>query len=189
MNKQKKLELVAKEIKNCKICKQGKIGKPVPGEGNPDAKVVFLGEAPGRTEAETGRPFVGRSGQLLRGKIRDIGLNESEVFITSPVKYLPKKGTPSKSDIAHGKIHLSKQLGIINPQFIVLLGNTAAIGVLEKKFPAAKWHGKTIKKDDKTYFFSFHPAAAIRFPQIRKCFIKDMSKFKKILGESGIISP
>jgi DNA polymerase len=66
MDKQEQLEKVAATIRRCKICRQDKIGKAVPGEGNPNADIVFIGEAPGKNEAETGRPFVGRSGQLLR---------------------------------------------------------------------------------------------------------------------------
>ena len=92
----------------------------MPGEGNPDAHIIFLGEAPGKNEAATGRPFIGRSGQLLRKMIRSLGLKESDVFITRPVKYLPDRGTPSKEQIAHGRTHLTKQLTVINPKIIVL---------------------------------------------------------------------
>src|SRR5580704_5798504 len=104
MNKQQALDKIAKEIENCKLCKVGKNGMAVPGEGNPDAAIAFIGEAPGRQEAATGRPFIGRSGQLLRSLIRGIGLNEEDVYITSPVKYLPDRGTPTSQDIAHGRI-------------------------------------------------------------------------------------
>ncbi len=120
-DKQKKLEAIAREIEKCRQCRKGKHGKAVPGEGSPNAKIAFIGEAPGREEAKTGRPFIGRSGKLLRSLIRDAGLREQDVFITSPVKYLPDRGTPSADDIAHGRIHLSKQLDIIDPKFVVLL--------------------------------------------------------------------
>src|SRR5437762_582030 len=107
MNKQKALDEIAKEIEKCEVCKVGKTGVAVPGEGNPDADIVFIGEAPGKTEAKTGKPFVGRSGQLLRSLIREIGLDDvKDVFITSPVKYLPLRGTPTPQDIAHGRVHL-----------------------------------------------------------------------------------
>src|SRR6266498_2582201 len=123
MDKQKELDKLAHEIAQCKICKVGKSGMVVPGEGNPDADVVFIGEAPGRQEAATGRPFIGRSGQLLRKMIREIGLDdEKDVYITSPVKYLPDRGTPTSSDIAHGRIHLMKQFAIIKPKVVMLLG-------------------------------------------------------------------
>ncbi len=83
MNKQQALEKIAEEIRNCEICKQGKSGKAVPGEGNPDADIVFIGEAPGKTEAVTGRPFVGRSGKLLRLLIQEIGLIRHTHFLSS----------------------------------------------------------------------------------------------------------
>ncbi|MFZ5845746.1 MAG: uracil-DNA glycosylase, partial [Patescibacteria group bacterium] len=106
MSKRRNLSTIAREIKECQTCKVGKVGKSVPGEGNPNAKIVFIGEAPGRQEAKTGRPFVGRSGQFLRQLIRQIDLREEDVFITSPVKYLPKRGTPLVEDIKHGREHL-----------------------------------------------------------------------------------
>jgi DNA polymerase len=184
MNKQKELDKVAEEIEACGVCKVGKVGVAVPGEGDADASVVFIGEAPGKTEAKTGRPFVGRSGQLLRKMIQGIGLNdEKDVYITSPVKYLPEKGTPSPGEIAHGRIHLMKQLEIIDPKVIVLMGSVAAQGVLEQKIPVKTEHGKTIKKDGKTYFITVHPAAGLRFPPLRKIFIQDFSQLKMLLAK------
>lgn len=182
-----RLEVIAREIENCKICKKNKSGKAVPGEGNPDADVVFIGEAPGKQEAKTGRPFVGRSGKFLRSLIREIiGFKEDKVFITSPVKYLPDRGTPTSKDIAHGRVHLLKQLEIIDPKVIVLLGSVAAQGVLDQKIPIRANHGKILLRqltdqDDKMYFVTFHPSAALRFPQIKKLIIDDFQKLRSIL--------
>lgn len=184
MNKQQELNKIAKEIENCKICKVGKNGMAVPGEGNPDAEVVFIGEAPGRQEAATGRPFIGRSGQLLRNLIRGIGLDdEKDVYITSPVKYLPDRGTPTSADIAHGRIHLMKQFAVIQPKFVMLLGRVAAEGVLEKKVKVATEHGQIIEeKDGIKYFLTLHPAAALRFPQKYKPSLEeDFKKLQKLL--------
>ena len=124
--KQRELEKVAKQIKNCKICKEDKIGKAVPGEGNPDADVVFLGEAPGKKESASGRPFIGPAGKILRALIAEAGLKDEDVFITSPVKYLPTYVTPTAADVEHGRVHLFEQLDIICPKVIVLLGRVAA---------------------------------------------------------------
>lgn len=197
MNKQKELDKIAKEIEKCKVCKEGKTGLAVPGEGNPDADIVFIGEAPGKKEAVTGRPFIGRSGQLLRSLIREIGLDdEKDVYITSPVKYLPAGrqglpgGTPTPQDIAHGRTHLMKQLKIINPKIVVLLGRVAAEGVLQRKVAVVKERGHVI--DDPTssgkaglrgarqiiYFLTYHPAAALRFPVKFKSLLKD--DFQKV---------
>ncbi len=186
MNKQAVLFKIAKEIENCKICKEKKSGKAVPGEGNPNADIVFIGEAPGKTEAKTGRPFVGRSGKFLRSQIRAIGLKEENVFITSPVKYLPDRGTPTPMDIAHGRIHLEKQLEIIDPKIIVLMGSVAAQGVLQEKVPVKTKHGTTIQKNGKTYFLTVHPAAGLRFPPLRKIFIEDFQKLKALLKRSTV---
>jgi uracil-DNA glycosylase family 4 len=185
MDKQKALDKIAKEIENCKICKVGKGGKAVPGEGNPDADVVFVGEAPGRQEAATGRPFIGRSGQLLRNLIRGIGLDDvKDVYITSPVKYLPDRGTPTSADIAHGRIHLMKQFAIIQPKFVMLLGRVAAEGVLGKKVKVATEHGQIIdKKEGIKYFLTLHPAAALRFPlKYKPPLEEDFKKLQKLLS-------
>ena len=183
MSKASELLAIAKEIELCKVCKKGKIGVAVPGEGNPDARIVFIGEAPGKNEAKSGRPFIGRSGNLLRKTIREVlGLDdEKDVYITSPVKYLPERGTPTPADIAHGRIHLMKQLDSIDPQIIVLMGSVAAQGVLEQKIPVKTEHGKVIEKNGKKYFITVHPAAGLRFPPLRKTFLDDFSTLKHLL--------
>lgn len=181
MNKSLELTKIASEIERCRICKKGKSGKAVPGEGNPDADIVFIGEAPGREEAKTGRPFVGRSGQLLRSMIRSIGLQEEDVFITSPVKYLPDRGTPTMEDIKHGRVHLEKQLAVIRPKIIVLLGNTAVKALFDTSIPVLKHHGTFIKKDGQEYMCLLHPAAVIRFPKYRPVFEEDFSKLQSFL--------
>ncbi|HUD44541.1 MAG TPA: uracil-DNA glycosylase [Patescibacteria group bacterium] len=182
MSKQQQLDQIANEIKNCKLCQKDSIGLPVFGEGNPDAKIMFIGEAPGKQEATTGRPFIGRSGKFLREQIKAIGLTEDEVYITSPVKYLPERGTPSKEQIAHARTHFLKQIEIIDPQFMVLMGKVAAWGVLNREIAVAKMHGQTLQENGKTYFFMYHPAAAIRFFKFRQTFIDDFQKLKGLLS-------
>jgi uracil-DNA glycosylase len=78
--KQQALQDIAEEIAKCRVCKKDKVGLPVPGEGNPDADIVFLGEAPGKNEAKTGRPFIGRAGKLLRELIKEAGLGRERCF-------------------------------------------------------------------------------------------------------------
>lgn len=181
MNKRSALAKINSEISNCARCHKGTTGLPVPGEGNPNADIVFIGEAPGKEEAKSGRPFIGRSGKLLRGLIKDAGLKEKDVFITSPVKYLPKRGTPTKEDIKHGFTHLDKQLEIINPKAIVLLGKTAAYAFFQKSFPILKDHGRIITKDNKKYFLTLHPAAVVRFPKYKKLISEDFNKLKELI--------
>ena len=181
MNKQDQLKRIADEIECCRMCKSGKSGKAVPGEGDPNADIIFIGEAPGRKEAETGRPFVGRSGQLLRKLIRETGLKEDEVFITSPVKYFPDRGTPTTKDIKHGRKHLFKQIDIINPKFIVLLGNVACKGVLGETIPVLSNHGRIIIRESKTYFITLHPAAVLRFPKYLPTIKSDFKKLRSLI--------
>lgn len=184
MTKKEKLEQIAKEIEQCAICKQDKSGVAVPGEGSPDADIVFIGEAPGKQEAKTGRPFIGRSGQLLRKLIKEACINEDNVFITSPVKYLPDRGTPTKADIIHGMIHTQKQLDIIDPKVIVLLGIVAAQGILNEKLPINKMHGEIIERNGKKYVVMFHPAAALRFRPIKEKLLKDFEKLKEMINKT-----
>lgn len=181
MNKSKALEKIAEEIRCCRTCKRGKIGVAVPGEGNPDADIVFLGEAPGKEEAKCGRPFVGRAGKILRALIADAGLKDADVYITSPVKYLPKYVTPKPADIAHGRKHLQKQLAIIKPKIVVLLGNTACQAMLGEKFAIALVHGTMIERDNLRYLICYHPAAQLHQPRVRPLLIQDFKKLKKML--------
>ena len=185
MKTKRALDEIAEEIKKCSVCKEGKTGVAVPGEGNPDADIVFIGEAPGKKEAVEGRPFIGRSGQLLRSLIREIGFDdERDVYITSPVKYLPLRGTPTPQDIAHGRTHLMKQLAVIRPKFIVLLGRVAAEGVLQQKVAVVKERGSVIvEKDGIKYFLTYHPAAALRFPvKFKPRLREDFTKVGKMIA-------
>jgi DNA polymerase len=184
MDQEQKLQKIAGEISRCRVCREDCSGMPVPGEGSADARVVFIGEAPGREEAKTGRPFVGRSGKLLRQTIRDIGLDESAVFITSPVHYLPDRGTPSRSMVMHGREHLFKQLAVIEPEIVVLLGNTACTALLDSKVEITKQHGTTVLKDDQTCFITVHPAYAIRFAAGKKMLREDFNLLKKLIAAS-----
>jgi uracil-DNA glycosylase family 4 len=184
MDKQQSLRKIADEIARCRFCKKGGTGKAVPGEGNPDARVVFIGEAPGKEEAKIGRPFVGRSGRFLRQAIKDIGLAEDDIFITSPGHYLPLRGTPTKETIVHGREHLFKQLGIIEPEIIVLLGATACLAMLDRKVETAREHGTVLERDGIRILLTFHPAYAMRFPDGKKGFLRDFQKLKKLLSGS-----
>jgi uracil-DNA glycosylase family 4 len=181
MDKKEALEKIAKQIEQCRECKIGKSGLAVVGEGNPDADVVFLGEAPGKNEAKTGRPFIGRSGALLRKFIHDIGLVESEVYIASPVKYLPDRGTPTKKDIQHGRKHLNDQLAVIDPKIIVLLGATAAYAIFERVVPIMKEHGSIVKQNNRTYLLTLHPAAVLRFPKYASLMKEDLKKVSRLI--------
>ena len=182
MTKQEKLQNIAQEIEVCSPCKVGKHGKAVPGEGNANAEVMFVGEAPGRTEAESGRPFIGRSGKLLRKMITDAGLQEAEVFITSPVKYLPDYITPTPKDIEHGYTHFGKQIEIIDPKIIVLLGRVACLAVLKQNISVVLRHGEMVEENGRKYFITVHPAAALRFTKMKVTLEEDFKNLKKLIS-------
>jgi len=182
MGKLEELNRVADEISRCEECKRDKSGLPVPGEGNPDANVIFLGESPGFQESKTGRPFVGRAGKFLTKMLDSIGIERKNVYITSPVKYFPGRRAPTDEEIYHGRIHLLKQIEIINPKLIVLLGNVASKAMFpDNKMFVSKIHGKAIEKDGRTYFPTFHPSAAMRFTKMRMKMEEDFEKLKKLI--------
>ncbi|MBP9813656.1 uracil-DNA glycosylase [Candidatus Woesebacteria bacterium] len=178
--KQKRLNEIATQITNCIECKIDKIGVAVAGEGNPDADVVFIGEAPGKQESVSGRPFIGRSGQLLRGLIRESGFIEADVFITSPVKYLPKRGTPTQKEIDHGRLHLMAQFEVIQPKIVILLGSTACKAVLGEAKKVLKEHGTMFEKDGVRYLITIHPAAVLRFPKYKPLMVGDFKKIRSL---------
>ncbi|GAC1412481.1 MAG: uracil-DNA glycosylase [Candidatus Doudnabacteria bacterium] len=182
--KQQQLDLIAEEIENCKLCKKNTIGKAVPGEGNADADIIFIGEAPGKNEAETGKPFIGRAGKLLRAGIASLGIKDEEVFITSPVKRLPKHITPTFAEIEHGKKHLLKQFNIIDPKIVVLLGRVGALAMLGKNLQMTKEHGKILNGEDgRLYFLMLHPAAPLHSPKLRVELDSDFKKLKALLNK------
>jgi uracil-DNA glycosylase family 4 len=172
---------IAEEIAKCKICKKGKFGLPVPGEGNPNTKIMFLGEAPGPSESKIGRPFVGRSGKFLTKMLEKIGIKREDVFITSPVKYYPGKRAPDLEEIRHGMTHTRKQIEAIKPKIIVLLGNVAVKALIDEKLRISDIHGKLIEKEGVNYFPTFHPSAAMRFTKVRLKMEEDLKKLKTIL--------
>ncbi len=168
MEKASALAKIAEEVERCEVCKRDAIGRAVPGEGNADADVMFVGEAPGKKEAETGRPFVAQSGRVLDRLLASTGLSRDDVFITSPVKYLPRRGTPAQEDIAHGRMHLMRQIDIIDPRLIVLMGRVAARAVLGRDIAIRSEHGQVVERQGRTYFLTFHPAAVLHNPSLSK---------------------
>lgn len=183
MDKASALARIAEDIERCESCKRDAIGRAVPGEGNPNAAVMLVGEAPGKKEAETGRPFVAQSGRVLDRLLATLELSRADVFITSPVKYLPKRGTPSPEAIAHGRTHLRQQLDVVAPRLVVLMGRVAARAVLDSDVAVMKEHGRVIEQDGRTYFLTFHPAAMLHNPSVAKDLDADFQHLHDLLGD------
>ena len=150
-------------------------------DGNKDAKVMVVGEAPGRTEDKLQKPFVGRAGKLLDSLLESINLNRSKVYITNVVNYRPDKNRkPTTEEIDEFKKLLFKHIEIINPKCILLLGATAASAVLNHIGPLSEVRGKWKNiKIINSYFAiltTFHPAFLLRRPEKIICVKKDLVK-------------
>jgi len=176
MNKEKELEKLHQEIKNCKKCPLWKLRKnAVPGEGPANAKIFICGQAPGVEEDKTGRPFIGKAGKFLNELLKIASIEREKVFITSPLKCLPQpppNRKPKKEEIEACLPYLKRQIEIINPKYFILLGEVA-FSVFFPKEKLTDFRGKWIEKDGKFYFPTYHPAAGLRFPKIRKILEKD----------------
>mgnify|MGYP001491615054 FL=1 len=182
MKKKLALELIQQNVKICKKCNLCSTRKnAVPGEGNVNADIVFIGEAPGKNEDLHGRPFVGAAGKKLDDALENSGLARNDVYITNIVKCKPPKNRiPNYEEKTMCSNYLEHELSIINPKIICLLGNTAFNTILEGN-EISKNHGKLIYKEKRTYFVTFHPAAIIYNQKLEKVFKNDIKKLVKTL--------
>jgi DNA polymerase len=156
------------EFEICRECTQ-----LVPGEGNPEAQVVLVGEAPGATEDLVGRPFVGAAGRLLDDLLDAAGLRRDDVFITNLVKARPPGNRdPRAAEIAHHRPWLEAELRTIGPRLVVPLGRHALMGFTRGATISAV-HGRTIPASGHTLFPMFHPAAALRSTTVRRLAFND----------------
>ncbi len=183
--KQEKLDAIAKRMAGEIVYELAKHANLVPGEGNPDAHVMFIGEAPGADEDRLKRPFVGRSGQLLRQSIRKIGWKEEDVYITNVVKHRPPNNRdPFPDEIAENKVFLDEQIAVIDPIVIVTLGRfSMAKFFAEEKI--SRIHGKVFKvtyQEKKRFVYPlYHPAAALRSTALKTQFELDFQKLPTIV--------
>jgi uracil-DNA glycosylase family 4 len=182
MTRKKQLEELHKDIRKCTLCPLHETRtNAVPGEGPATSRVMFVGEAPGAREDESGSPFVGKSGALLTLMIQEIGLSRDTVFITSILKSRPPKNrTPTQIEISACRPYLERQIEIIDPQVVVLLGRVA-ISALIGPWKVSEAHGKFYETDDRKYFMTYHPAAALRFPTIKSAMRKDFQTLSQEL--------
>lgn len=187
MTKKKKLDtLNAKMIKECSCSLRAQAKRAVPGEGNPEAEIIFIGEAPGAKEDEEGRPFVGAAGKFLNEMLSSIHLKREDIYITNIVKYRPPDNRdPTSEEIASCEEWLMEQIKIIQPKIIVTLGRHAFGYFLPgKKISEAHGHAfrKTFPDIGMLVFFAlYHPAAALYNGSMRETLIKDFQKIPKVL--------
>ena len=164
---------IAKDCTKCQLA--GTRTNVVFGEGNPNARLVFVGEAPGADEDAQGLPFVGRAGQLLTRIIEAIKLRRSDVYICNILKCRPPGNrTPSLIEIECCIPYLMKQLDAINPRIICALGNVAAQTLLNTKSPMNRMRGRFHKFRDILLMPTYHPAALLRNPAYKKFVWEDV---------------
>jgi len=184
MTKEEALALVAKRVAECDSCKYIPNQNPVPGEGNPDAQIMFIGEAPGKKENETGRPFVGAAGKFLEEMLNSIGLERSDVFIGNVIKYQPPGNRdPSTEEISHQLPFLLKQIAIIKPKLICFLGRHSMGALLKDVGTISQIHGELIEKDGQFYLPLYHPAAALYNGGMRQTLLEDFQKIPAYMDQ------
>jgi DNA polymerase len=156
------LEKISEEVTGCPLCKLARTRKnAVPGEGQLSAKIMFVGEAPGKSEDEKGRPFVGAAGKILDEMLAKAGIPRSQVFITNVVKCRPPNNrVPEPDEVAACMPYLNRQIALIRPRIICILGRTAYSSILGGGSITAN-RGKIIERGSQKYFLTIHPAAAI----------------------------
>ncbi|MCW3992616.1 MAG: uracil-DNA glycosylase [Candidatus Bathyarchaeota archaeon] len=186
---------ISEEISNCRRCGlcDGR-RNPVVGEGNLDATVAFIGEAPGRREDETGRPFVGAAGRLLDRLLSNVGLGRGDVYISNVLKCRPPNNRRPRLEEARACApHLERQLGIIEPRVIAPMGNSA-IGYLMRRFgltPAyiGQIHGRHFEAEAPwgrlTLSPLYHPAAALYNKDLGRVLEEDFESLRLLLGRVG----
>ncbi len=180
----KTLKQIADEIKAhtgcgfepCETCTQ-----PVPGEGNPGAEIMFVGEAPGKNEDLQGRPFVGAAGKLLDELIASIGLSREDVFIGNVLKHRPPGNRdPKPEEVAHEWPWLEEQVAAIQPKLMVLLGRHA----MDRFLPdckISKDHGRGKRYRGQVYYPVYHPAAALYTGTLKQTLFDDFARIPALL--------
>ena len=178
------LESLQKQAQNCHLCELSKSRqKVVFGEGDPQADLLFIGEAPGATEDSSGKPFVGRSGELLTKMIENVlQISRSDVYITNIVKCRPPNNQVPTPTQAHTcQPYLLKQIELIKPKLIVTLGATAYHYLTGDETGITKIRGTLHKQDGYTIIPTYHPSYLLRNPSAKKEVFEDLLKVKDLM--------
>jgi len=197
---EKGLEALKEEIIKCRKCPlHATRNKAVPGWGNHRSDMVFIGEAPGREEDLEGIPFVGRGGKLLDEALKEAGTEREKVYITNLVKCRPPKNRrPRREEVFSCSDYLQREMLIVRPKVIVLLGSTAATYLYNESLPYRRIpkikkveenRGKpgttVIRGEAFPSFVTYHPAAALRKPGLKQEIILDIKKVLSFLRSSS----
>lgn len=190
-NKNQKLNEIAKEVASCKKCSLYKnTTRSVPGEGNPEAEIMFIGEGPGYWEDQRGVPFCGAAGKLLDELLAAIKIERKSVFIGNVVKHRPPENRePMPEEIEACRDFLDRQIEIIQPKLIVTLGRFSMMKFIPNG-KISQIHGlaRTIEFNNRKLMVlpMYHPAAALRRGEVMKDLKKDFTKIPPILAGKPI---
>ncbi len=197
VSKPDQLEAIAKRIRSRELDLE--IARtclnPVPGEGSPEADIMFVGEAPGAQEDRQGRPFIGASGKFLGEMLGSIGLSREKVFITNIVKFRPPDNRdPSKQEIKACLPYLIEQIHVIRPRLVVFLGRHS-MNVFFPKLKISEAHGVAIKDTvqagdlelkDQRFLPLYHPAAALYNGSMRATLLEDFARIPEIIKQTSL---
>ena len=181
---EKKLQEIKQQVIECTKCELSKTrNNSVAGKGNFKSDVIFVGEAPGKNEDLKGEPFIGIAGKKLSMALESAGITRDEVYITNIVKCRPPNNrVPTTNERETCKDYLKKEIEIIKPKVICILGNTAFGSLLDGK-EITKYRGKIVRKDNQLYFLTVHPAATIYNQKLIDVLKNDIEKLFKLIKE------
>lgn len=184
---------IKNQVVSCTLCSLCETRtNAVPGKGNNDAEIIFIGEAPGKFEDIKGEPFVGPAGKKLDEALSQSGFEKDSIYITNVVKCRPPNNRiPHTSEVESCHDYLYKEISLIKPLIICVLGNTAYRSLLGGS-NISKNRGKIISKKGNLYFLTYHPAATIYNKDLFFVLKKDLEKLKKIitnLRDGKIVEP
>ena len=166
----------------CRLCQTR--SNVVPGEGSPSARLMFIGEGPGQEEDRQGRPFVGRSGELLTRMLHAIGLERSEVYICNVVKCRPPQNRNPEPDEAAACLgYLRAQVALVRPRVVVLLGKVACQYTIRDQVFITRDHGRWYEQKGVWFMPTFHPSALLRDPAKKRDAWEDFQKIRNKLNE------
>lgn len=183
-----RMEALRRSLEGCMKCPLGNSRTNIVfGEGNPSSGILFIGEGPGATEDETGRPFVGRSGQLLDRIFESIGLDRGKLYIANIVKCRPPGNrAPNGGEALTCGEFLMKQIEIMDPGIIVALGASAARYILDTSLGIGALRGEFHRYGDRPVLVTYHPAALLRSPGLKRPVWEDMKKLRAFMEMASL---
>lgn len=186
------LQELQASLDGCQRCKLATLGRTqvVFGVGNPQASIMFVGEAPGFNEDQKGEPFVGAAGKLLNDLLQSAGLSRSSIYIANVIKCRPPNNRdPEPDEVEICKPFLLEQIALIKPKLVCTLGNWATQTLLERKVGITKVRGQAFYLKDFVLFPLFHPAAALHQGNLLPTLKEDFGKLKSYLDKMQATAP